>query len=325
MSFPQGVSVLSAAAGAIVVVPDGVFSGEKTAIHHYFKELLAVCGGLPLRIGVTHGTVEFFEDVKGGTYIGEAINVSARVATALENRGLLYEKSYRDFRATSGDRDSFRPKAGDGIKVKGKSHDGDGFVCWETEEPLAVPKDFSGFHSPGHPPKVVSAFIVAVDLPRFSSGTNELLSKRFRAFVDAADKLLAENVVNELHYSPGGDGGIFVFPGVEPGYTARCILDWFDNELAEEAKHQTEAASVKSRIGPHHDLVQLYKDGEDCEVPTGLACLLAEQIAKDIAAGSIAYSEKLWKDGGRWFNKDSGAELTVPVNVPILVPCNVFS
>jgi hypothetical protein len=70
--FPAGTSILSAFTGAIVVAPDRVFNDAKPreprAIHHFFKTLFGACrkGGMPVRVGVTHGRVEFFEDVEGG-------------------------------------------------------------------------------------------------------------------------------------------------------------------------------------------------------------------------------------------------------------------
>jgi class 3 adenylate cyclase len=316
LRFPKGALVLSAFTGAIIVARDGVLHGARSAVHHFFKDIFAACIGLPLRIGVTHGTVEFFSDVEGGTYIGEPVNIAARLATAPENAGLLYEKDYCEFRRTAIDNDAFRPKADKEIRVKGKAHDEDGFVCFEAVNRFAAPKDFSNFRPLGHQASEVSAFIVAVDLPRFSSGARELLSKRFRAFVDAAEKLVSENEVKKLHYSPGGDGGVLVFPGVMPGHKAWMILDRLDKELASETLFQTKGASVESRIGAHYGLVQVYRNAQDREVPTGHTCFVTEQIAKDVAGGSIACSENLRKDGGTWFTPNPPTSPIGPVNVP---------
>jgi class 3 adenylate cyclase len=325
LDFPKGVTVLSAATGAIIVAPDGALREPKPAIHHYFNGLFAACNGLPLRIGVTHGTVEFFSDVQRGTYIGKPINTAARIATAPENHGVLFEKSYHDYRHTSVDRDLRRPGTDDAIKVEGKEHDVGGFKCFEAFERLMAAKDFARLATLGHKSvNEVAAFIVTVDLPRFSSGETELLSKRFRAFVDAAQKVLAENRTYQLHYSPGGDGGVFAFPTLPPGQQARMIVDRFAKELANETLFQIEAASVESRIGTHYGLVQIYRNAQGRDVPTGHDCFVAEQIAKDIAGGSIACSDVLRKDGGSWFAPSPPTPLIGPVSGPRGEPVHRF-
>ena len=317
LGLPRGVSVLSAAAGAIVVAPDGVLHGAKSAIHHYFKDLFAACQRLPLRIGVTHGTVEFFSDVEGGTYIGKPVNSAARVATSPKNHGVLFEKDYCEFWKPANDHDPRRPGAGPEIEVEGKEHDKP-FVCFEAVEIPVVANDFSGLPPLRHAVQNIAAFIIAVDLPRFSGGETELLSKRFRAFVDAVQKVLVENTNNKPFYSPGGDGGVFVFPGIKGGQQARMIVDGFDRELASETLFQIEGASVESRIGVHYGTVQIYTNAQDRAVPTGHACIVAEQIAKDIAAGSIACTQLLQKDGGGWFAPNPPTPQLYAVMVPIM-------
>ena len=312
VGFPQGSLMMSAFTGAIVVVRDGVFDhAEKSqyyAIHHYFGGLCSEFAerGIPVRIGVAYGYVEYFDDIVGGTYIGAAVNLAARIACFKTNSGLLYHASYLKHVMDDPDHDKHRPDPNKPEDAKGKEHDDNkGFSCFLPMELPPMVKRYLPAKIPTHSPvKIIDAFIVAVDLPKFSSGDMDLLSKRFRGFRDAGRKALLEHGVDKLYYSPGGDGGVFTFRDVAPGFDARGILDRLGRELKKETRLHVPEAAVQTRMGADYGRVSIYMNAQGNLVPTGHRCYVADQIAYDITDGSIACTMGLGQKGGADFKPE---------------------
>lgn len=319
LKVPEGVRKLSAFTGAILHVPAGAFNDQPAdqprSPHALMGEVFqqALADGLPLQVGISHGEPEWFGDVKDGTVIGECVNYAARIATSAANAGLLHHLDY--LRSRKGvDRHELRPQAEAGeVMAKGKAHDGEGFPCRPAVEPPPVRKDWSQFTELGYEPvKQVSGLVVSVDLPRFSKGHHKLLSDRFRGFVDAAEKLIAEKKVKQLHYSPGGDGGVFVFPEADSGADIFAILDAFRVELEEHSLFRTEEAGVECCIGAAHGMVDLYRNAEDKLRPTGVTCAEAEGVSKGIKSGSIACTSEVGRIGGAYFTEKRGTRNPAP-------------
>ncbi len=223
----EAVHVCSAASGAILVAPNAAFNKNRhpqpLALHHLFEPLFAECNkaGLPLRIGVTHGWVEFFEDVVGGTFIGQPVNFSARLAFSERNQGLLYEQSYLDFVQHDSDASTFAPDLQQTFDVKGKEHD-PRFVCAGPKHLPVIAKDYSGAKVIHPHPDTIEGFIVAVDLPGFSKGSFEQLSHRFRGFVDAGKSALSGLADGDTFYIPGGRRRRFCVLGY-PAHSRRSL------------------------------------------------------------------------------------------------------
>ncbi len=325
VGFPKGVLVMSAFTGAIVVVRDGAFNKAKKdephAIHHYLGGLCSnfAKSGLPIRIGVTYGKVSYFKDIVGGTYIGPPVNKAARIACAKENTGLLYHESYLKQVGDDPYQDKYRPDPQKPEQAKGKEHDGEkGFTCFLPIERPPMVDDYVPPNIPEHKIEAtITAFIVAVDLPRFSTGSMNVLGKRFRGFSEAGHSVLTEHDADELFYSPGGDGGVFAFVGVEPGHKAQGILKLLAHKLNIETELNASNAAVQTRVGAHYGRVSIYKNTQGNLIPTGRHCYIADQIASDIADASIACTQSLREDGHPDFEPLPGLEVLKPINLGV--------
>ena len=299
-TLPEGTFVMSAFTGAIIVAPDGVFNQKSTlnSLHAYFGELLAALSEkrIPARFGTTYGEVNFWDDVMGYTFIGTPINDAARIACSAANKGVLYDRSYLEHVFDDPTLDDYAPNQTRHTAVEGKSHDSKAFDCYPPRIDVNLPDTYDT-QTRHEPTNIVTAFIVAVDLPRFSADRDAaILNKRFRSFREAGKKAIEGEFLG--YYSPGGDGGLFVFPDVEHA-DGRGILRRLQREFNTETRLNDGAASVEVRIGAHYGRVALYRNAQGVEVPTGWHCFVADQVANGIGDGAIAYTGsvgEIWQD-----------------------------
>lgn len=84
--------VLDASDGAAIVV----LCDPRGALRLAERSLLAVAGGLPLCIGVNHGTVQLIGSLNSEGMIGDGIAVAASIAEFASTSRLLISRSFRD-------------------------------------------------------------------------------------------------------------------------------------------------------------------------------------------------------------------------------------
>jgi hypothetical protein len=117
------VAIRNSLTGAIVIVPDS----SNLNIHETLQELIneITKKGIPLRIGIAHGIVKVFEDADSLTsFIGQPMNIAARLAKSKENSGIIYHENYHNKVAGSiKSPDPLHPRCGARIAVAGKIHD----------------------------------------------------------------------------------------------------------------------------------------------------------------------------------------------------------
>jgi hypothetical protein len=204
--------------GAIVIIPDSA----NLNIHETLQELTTMIAekGIPLRIGIAHGIIKVFEDADGLTsFIGQPMNIAARLAKSKENSGIIYHKSYHNKVAGSiKSPDPLNPRYGSRIEVAGKIHDQPfiGFQVNPSEVRQPLDSDLLHQYDQSYvgTRKTVSSVIIAYDLPSFSAGDMTELSKRFRSVRDVMrDVKQNEAFPATFYFSPGGDGGILVLQG----------------------------------------------------------------------------------------------------------------
>lgn len=285
LTQPKEIRVLSSLTGAIIIVPDT----SEIYIHQRLPEILEKCKqrGVPVRLGITHGDVEVLEDSDGlMNFIGTPVNVAARLAFSTQNNCLLYENTYTEFvsgLSTDKNNDPLHPRYCREINIKGKLHD-PAFLCRISNANQLALNDINESYllSSDVPPQPINAFVIAYDLPRFSAGDRSELSKRFRSVIDTLKNLKANNTFPEgssFYFSPGGDGGILVFRGDSKKYINTALE--FVALLAVESDNKDPNIDVKSRVGLHYGVVNLYRNAEGIERPTGLICFIADEIASD--------------------------------------------
>jgi GUN4-like len=300
---PTEIRVLSSLTGAIIIVPDA----SEIYIHQHLLGILKQCktSGVPIRIGITHGDVEVLEDSDGlMNFIGTPVNVAARLAFSTKNDSLLYENTYTElvrgiFRDKN--KDLLHPRDCLEITIEGKLHDR-AFLCRRPKaNQLALNNiNESELLSLNGDCLDINAFVIAYDLPKFSRGDRSQLSKRFRSVIHTIKSSKANSAFpqnSSFYFSPGGDGGILVFR-VNSNSLKQYVNTALDFvELLEvESDNKDSNIDVKSRVGLHYGVVNLYHDAEGIERPTGLICFIADEIASDELAknnGGIVITDQI--------------------------------
>lgn len=295
------VIIFSSLTGLILISPD---SKSKNLIG-FLKNFVSKCyaSGLPIKIGITHGDIEELKDIDGGiNYIGIPLNHAARVVFSEKNPGCLAEQSYRSFyeHIFGSSKNPASIFATNKIKIEGKSHDCEKFVCYATNPgSFQVRKKLLSQKLPklAKQASLVAGVALAYDLPKFSAGDRSQLSQRFRSINDMFQALKNSNTIpakSKLFFLPGGDGGVVVLTEVKTSVIE--IVSKFIKLLEIESGGRDASISVKSRIGIHYGVVFLYKNSANKIRPTGKTCFVADEIAGDSLArsnGGIVFSEQL--------------------------------
>lgn len=272
---------LSAMTGAIIVIPD---EAEIDLLEYLSKVLSQIYrAGIPVRAGVTYGTAEGVPEIDTSrNFVGDSINIAARLATAANNPAVFFhESTSRHLISTLEGNHWLQSKARKRI-AKGKG--AERFTCF-TAPPAEfnMRKRFDGFQGgPAGRRRSISGVIVAYDLPGFSRGARKALSLRFEV-VARAWKRLADNdwlkTCKNSVISPGGDGGVIVFR--MPKGMALALAGQFQRELAEAANFTGPEIDPMCRIGVHYGKVQLYQTAGGIWRPTGIEVFIADEIAGD--------------------------------------------
>ena len=295
------IRITSALYGAVVVVLEAVEGRPAPDLREMLPSVISRINDfkLPIRIGVTHGVVEYLEDADDrGNFIGPAVNIAARIAAPKktdENPGLLFEES---FKAACSARVLSKEalKIGDTeIAVGGKEHDQRPFSCFEAVHEVRFGTGYAGIDRLGKPDpgEQPQGLAVAFDLPQFSAGDRSQMGHRFRGFVDQYKKIRRGFSNGKVYYSPGGDGGILVFTGehaIADGLKAALALD---RCLKIEDIDQGKGAGLQCRFGVHYGVVPLYPNAEGVWRPTGRVLFVADNLASDQNPGVIVYSHLL--------------------------------
>ena len=283
--------VLSSLKGGILVVPDSCGNYMHEAIDTLVHEVLA--WSLRVVIGVARGDLEVLEDAdRRMNFFGPAINVAARLAQSPVNTGCLFHSSYREFIAASAHRAEPHLQFGTELTVTGKAHDSP-LECWTAVGYTApVSADEAALPQPSDALEETVGAVLAFDLPHFSAGDRSTVSSRLRSLVSAIDQLRAEyGRAAPLVFAPGGDGGVVLLP--EGRKHAFRLAEELVELLEVESDKKVQSAQVQSRVGLHYGPVSLYRDGEGVQRPTGPVCFAADELAKDVDAGSgVVVSEE---------------------------------
>lgn len=293
----DAIRVTSALHGAIVVVPEEVEHNHSFDLREALPGVvrgLTECQ-LPVRIGVAHGRVEYLQDADdNGNFIGPVVNTAARLAYANENKGLLFHESFQAARAgyVTAKNDAIRIGPGEQL-IRGKSHD-EPFRCFPAEPPIVMTGAFArDLTFAADDCRNVDGVAVAFDLPTFSSGARVQMGHRFRAFVAQVRKVQSGSSDDVFYYSPGGDGGIFVFTGRAATTRAVQAAKDIDQHLEIEGTEHSTATSLRCRIGVHYGSVALYRNAEGVWRPTGRVLFVADRLGSDQKPGVYVYSKQL--------------------------------
>ncbi len=286
--------LLSSLRGAIVISPDtsGIY------IHQKFPIILENCKtqGIPVRLGISHGTLEVLEDADGlFSFVGIPMNVAARLSTSDKNKGVLYDSTYTVHvqpLLISKNNDPLHPRFGREAKIKGKQHD-PLFHCREPEDSNLVLSKFNEtiLSELSNSSNLINfnGIAIAYDLAKFSLGDRSELSKRFRSVIDAIKSIKTRQIFSEethFYFSPGGDGGLLVLqtkPGIALGEYIGIAFELIE-KLKVESDNKDSNIDVKSRVGIHYGSISLYTNAEGVQRPTGLTCFIADEIASDALA-----------------------------------------
>lgn len=293
--------VLSALHGAFVIAADT----NHICLHAEWDETITAItdAKLPIRIGVVHGMTRCLVDLDGtANIIGDPLNRAARIATAPNNDGLLYEQSYaRHFETnTKGD---YRPNhSAKTLRVTGKRNET--FNCYLPGRAISVARDFSAIALAASPNDGTNATAIAFDLPEFSDGDPNTLCQRFSALITAVHQAFADChwSTSDHCYAPGGDGGILVFSNTTNPKSYLNLAREIKAKLRAQGAPRNEQGKVNCRIGIHPGWTVTYRNGEDIKRPTGSVCFIADKLADKQPAGDIVFSDELrlsFADGNR--------------------------
>ncbi len=291
----QGIQlrILSSISGAIAIIPDS----SSIYIHQHLSIILEDCKkqGIPVRLGLSRGTLEVLEDADGlFSFVGIPMNVAARLSTSDKNKGILYHSTYTDYvryLPTSEIDDPLNPRYCREVDITGKPHDPI-FKCREPKDSNLVLSQFNNdilFKLSTSPNSIINGIAIAYDLPKFSQGDRSELSKRFRSVIDAIKSIKTKIIFPEethFYFSPGGDGGILVLQ-TKPGIALDEYIDIafkLIKKLEVESDNRDSNIDVKSRVGIHYGPISLYTNAEGTQRPTGLTCFIADEIASDALA-----------------------------------------
>ena len=290
---------MSSLTGLILMVPDE----SNLEIHLLLSRLSEACyqRGIPILIGVAKGYLEALVDVDDElNFIGEAINIAARLAFSSQNQGCLYHTSYYLYSKDSIRKGPFHPSNGLKVTVSGKVHD-DPFECFSLSEPeISVLDDVVLSTIPSieiSEVQSLNAVAFAYDLPRFSDGDRNILSNRFRGIVDSIQSMKGRGDLpsdSQFFFSPGGDGGVVVI-SIRPD-RAVAIAEMLAKILEIEDDNRDPEIAIKSRLGVHYGRVYLYENAQRQIRPTGKVCFTADRIASDKCArerGGVIFSGAL--------------------------------
>ncbi len=203
--------ILSTLTGALLVLPDAT----DRYLHASLDEIAKDCHarGLAIRVGVTHGDVQELSDVDGtANYIGTPINIAARLATSPENLGCAFHKDFvSHVQAAFIPGARLRPWQYPRVVIKGKPHDAaTGFPCTQAPgEAFPVLDAVVAEQLPAITDGVqnINATVLAYDLPHFSAGDANQLSRRFRAVIGAMQQSQVARASSRAFFSPGGTAG----------------------------------------------------------------------------------------------------------------------
>jgi hypothetical protein len=293
----QGLDILSALTGAIVVVPDGA----NLYLHRHLSSLGAGwCKmGIPVRVGVAHGEIEVLSDVDGWmNVIGDGVNVAARLASRRDRPGCVLHRSYLDSIKGVVDNGSFL-KGSRSVSLSGKAHDQQKMRgLWIAPEVFETVRHLDEVLLPKYPARPpVNSVALGYDLPQFSGGDRSELSKRFRSVVDVFNTIRSEGQLgpsSSLHFSPGGDGGVIVLQAEKrSGYQ---LAERLAKLLQIESAGRDDRIHVRTRIGVHYGPVYLYTNAVGVLRPIGHVCFVADAIASDqtsvgSSSRSVVFSE----------------------------------
>lgn len=282
-----GTRALSALTGAILIVPD--------SLHVHCHDLVsrvahaASAFDLPLRIGVSRGRLNAVEDIDGEVnFLGEAINIAARLAVSPSNPGFVVQDLYSRYVEPTVEGDLWIAHSAENyreIVILGKRHDAP-FRCVVAPDNLFAVNPRDPYRRlPTSDVRWVNAVAVAYDLPAFSNGKGNELGSRFRGVADKFREIRAGQRIpasTQPYFSPGGDGGIIVLAGSDPA-TGFAIADEFFALLHLESEFRKPEIAVRCRIGVHYGQVSLYTDAEGKLRPTGPTLFIADAIAGDAA------------------------------------------
>lgn len=264
--------ILGTLTGVIVVIRD---DADISA-----DDVLAVLDGLPrpfeMSLGVAHGHVDALKDVDGRqNLIGPEINIAARLAFARENPGCLVHDSYaRSVEGTLAASHWLHPAKRKRVEVRGKQHD-PAFICYES--PFAYPKTADAAAAPALPS--MFSVMISYDLPDFSKGDRAQLRKRFEASTKIFRKMLSSHT-GITHLAPGGDGGILVFPGLNPAQGAR-FCHQLDEHSQIENRDRGDSVRVTMRMGVHYGRIMTFNDRYGILRPTGRELFVSDLVAGD--------------------------------------------
>jgi len=236
------VHVLSALSGAVIIVPDG--------LNVDFLPLLMLINnnldlkGIPIRVGLSYGDIQELKDIDDqNNYIGKPINVAARLANSPKNSGLLVHDTMADRMQTvlyANHWLSVRNLDHKPIEVEGKREEK--FTCICPPESVWVHRSEIEYKFSDEKKLTLrDAAAIAFDLPNFSDGDLNELSQRFRGLVDIFQMgVLQQNISLEYFYfSPGGDGGVFVFADLSNAQALR-FSEEFSKSLKIESEKRTQ-------------------------------------------------------------------------------------
>lgn len=290
------VSILSAATGAIVILPDQT---RAVSPHEFLIEILTECrsAGLAVRCGLAHGSLKVLRDSDSHlNMIGEALNIAARLATSEGNHGLLLAESYVQ---------KFGPFDGwNRVFVAGKPHDPpEGFPCYQTTDESSHGLEVSNFGGLGSVRGENASnpgLLLTYDLPEFSGGDCSQLVDRFRTITQTWGDLRKEVTYKWMEtspsmFSPGGDGGTFWIACNEAAGVQLAIR--LVDLLRVAALHRARPTDPIPRVSLHYGSVKLYVNADGLERPTGnhlvFAAALIEQKHEGakIPAGQLVVSE----------------------------------
>jgi len=295
------VQILSNLLGAIILFPNSPELNPLDSIKLIIElNNQMTSNGIAIKVGMSLGDVQELIDIDGkANFIGVCINQAARLATAkMDNHpGLLVHESLANhLQATLRASHWLSGKNSSRLSVEVAGKRDEKFLCYYPPTNI-WPKLSSITYSydESFQPETKNAALVAYDLPNFSEGDLNQLSQRFRAISDVFLALVAETnlPLKYFYFSPGGDGGVMVFTGLEkkPIYD---LAKNFAEKLLIESQNKGTLISSECRIGLHYGSILLYENAQGDLRPTGDDIFIADAITGDDAAkqaGKLIFTE----------------------------------
>ncbi|MEZ4314975.1 MAG: hypothetical protein R3F14_43730 [Polyangiaceae bacterium] len=261
---------------------------ERACPHWYLAGLARdlAAAGIPVRAGVTRGQVTLVPDVEGShTVIGQVVNEAARLATAQDNPGVLFQKEAARSVTNDPPPPDWQSRAvqslGPAHRVFGKKHEHDGagrkpaYDCLPAED-LAVASLAEDLRDDS---LASPALLVSYDLPRFSIRKPEEMVPLFRDIVDAVQRTLRliQKGTGDILFLPGGDGGLIAVRVDTGDPQVRAEVGQFAERLNDNLRSAT---GEEVRCAIHAGAIRVWVDVNGAERPGGAPILEADALTE---------------------------------------------